>query len=344
MVASSLIAILASLLFIGLFRRLAVKVELVDRPGGRKQHAREVPLIGGLAIFFGFCFALLFLPISLQSYRGMIAGGSLLLTIGVLDDFRELNSKLRLLIQMIAGLLLCWSGLKVSNLGDLIFIGDITLGILAIPFTIFLVVGFLNAMNMIDGQDGLAGGVALGQCLILSAISWQANRLIDFSLLFVLSLLLIVFLLFNMRLPWRKQASIFLGDAGSTFIAYIIAWFAISLGESGGTLQPVIILWVLALPVFDLFQVCLIRKLKNKPLFAPSLDHLHHLLHFAGWNVVLSTWVLIGFSFLLGVIGIVFNHFQIPAAWQLIVWLLILAGYLAMIKVIRNRIAHVASQ
>lgn len=335
--SSSIIAVVAALFFIWLFRHLAIRLNFVDRPGGRKQHAQAVPLIGGIAIFFGFCFALLSLPISLQSYRGLIAGGSLVLTIGIVDDFRELSTALRLLGQAAAALLLIfWGHLQVSNLGNLLFFGNIHLGWWAIPLTVILVVGFLNAMNMIDGQDGLAGSIALGQVLLLGYLCWRVQRQMDLYLLIILGLLLLVFLAFNMRLPWQKHAAIFLGDAGSTFIAFVIAWFAISVGQSGAGIKPVVILWILAFPVFDLLHVCMVRFIQRKPLLLPSLGHFHHLLHIAGLDVALSTGVLTVFSVGLGLIGILLNHFQVPAGLQFLAWLMSLILYLWVVKFVRD--------
>jgi len=334
---SSAIAILAALIFIWLFRHLAIRLRFVDTPGGRKQHLQEVPLIGGIAIFFGFCFALLSLPISLQSYRGLIAGSSLLLTVGIVDDFRELNSKLRLLAQIAAALfLIYWGHLQVVSLGNLLFLGNIHLGFWSVPLTVLLVVGFLNAMNMIDGQDGLAGGIALGQVVLLSYLCWRLASYLDFYILIILGLLLVVFLAFNMRLPWQKHAAIFLGDAGSTFIAFVIAWFAISTGQSGEPIKPAVILWILAFPVFDLFHVCIVRFIKRKSLLLPSLDHFHHLLHIAGMNVAISTLALTLFSFGLGVIGIVLNHYQVREGWQFLAWLIALISYLWMVTLVRD--------
>ncbi len=336
-IGSGIVAILATLFFIWLFRRLALKLDLVDRPGGRKKHTYDVPLIGGIAIFFGFCFAMLSLPTSLQSYRPLIAGSGLLLTMGIVDDFRELSSKLRLVGQVGAALILvCWGGLQINSLGNLLFLGDISLGSFAIPFTILLVVGFLNATNMVDGQDGLAGGIAFGQTLLLSYLAWRSGRESDLSILIILGLLLIVFLAFNMRLPWRSHAAIFLGDAGSTFIAFVIAWFAISIGQ-GGNVKPVILLWILAFPVFDLLHVCIVRLMEKKPLFAPSLDHLHHLLNQSGLSVSISTGILSIFSFILGAIVIILDYWQVSEAWQFLLWLLILIFYLYVLEMIRSK-------
>lgn len=334
---SSILAVLAALFFIWLFRRLALRVGFVDRPGGRKLHEQEVPLIGGIAIFFGFCFSLLSLPISLHEYRGLIAGGSLLLTIGIVDDFRELNSKIRLLGEIAAALILIlWGHVQVTHLGNLCFFGDISLGIAGIPFTVLLVVGFLNAMNMTDGQDGLAGGIALGEIILLSYLCWHAQRQMDLAVLTILGLLLIVFLAFNMRMPWRKHAAIFLGDAGSTFIAFVVAWFAISVGQSHSSVKPAIILWILAFPVFDLIQVCLARLKQGKSLLEPSLDHFHHLLQTTGIDQATSTWILTMFSFALGVTGVLLNHFQISEGWQFLAWLMTFLVYLRVAKSLRK--------
>lgn len=336
-IGSDIIAILATLFCIWLLRPLAIRVGFVDRPGGRKQHQQEVPLIGGIAIFFGFCFALLTIPISLQTYRGLIAGASLLLIMGVVDDFRELGSKLRLLGQI--GVALClaaWGNLQVTSMGDLFFLGNVQLGIFALPLTVVMVVGFLNAMNMIDGQDGLAGGVSLGQVLLLIYLSWKTHQTMDLYLLTVLGLLLGVFLCFNMPLPWRKQASIFLGDAGSTVTAFIVAWFAISVGQSSSMVKPTIMLWILAFPVFDLLHVSLVRLGQKKPLFLASLDHLHFVLRIAGMNVSISTLMLCLFSFGLGVLGILLNDWQVPEGWQFLGWLLALFIYLLVVKLVRD--------
>ncbi len=337
-VDSGIIAILATLSCIWLLRPLAIRIGFVDRPGGRKQHQQEVPLIGGIAIFFGFCFALLSLPISLQNYRGLIAGSGLLLIIGVIDDYQELNSKLRLMGQIVAALCLTvWGHLQITSLGNLFFFGEIHLGIFSIPVTVILVVGFLNAMNMIDGQDGLAGSIAVGQVMLLSYLSWISNDLVSFYLLIIFGSLLTVFLSFNIPLPWRKQASIFLGDAGSTLTAFIVAWFAISLGQSHAiTIKPVVMLWILAFPVFDLLHVSLVRFRQRKPLLLASLDHFHDIIRLAGVKVWYSTPMFALFSFVLGLIGVLFNHWQVFAGWQFIAWLAMIFVYFLIVSLVRN--------
>lgn len=337
---SSIIAILATLFFIWTLRPLARRLGFVDRPGGRKQHHHDVPLIGGIAIFCGFAAALWSLPFSLKPYYALFAGGGLLLVMGIIDDFRELNSKLRLVGQIIAVLLMIfWGHIQVESFGDLLFFGNINLGLWGIPVTIILVVGFLNAMNMLDGQDGLAGGIAFGQVLLLSYLCWHIHHR-DFAVLALFGALLLVFLAFNMRTPWRRHAAIFLGDAGSTFIAFTVAWFAISTGESGDIVKPAIILWILGFPVFDLLQVCFARLQQKKPLLLPSRDHFHHLLQANGVDATTSTWAMIMVSFALGLTGILLNYFQVQEGWQLLAWLCIFISYLGIVKFMRKKAAY----
>ena len=119
---SSVIALLASLFCIWLLRPLAIRLGLVDRPSERKLHENEIPLTGGIAMFFGFCFALLSLHESLFPYRGMLAGSAILVLMGVMDDFRDLSSKLRLRGQLLAALLLViWGDVLLQNWGNLFF-------------------------------------------------------------------------------------------------------------------------------------------------------------------------------------------------------------------------------
>lgn len=337
-IVSSLIAVFSTLICIWLLRPIAIRIGFVDKPGGRKQHLNEVPLIGGIALFCGFCFASLSLPISLQGFRALIAGSGLLVILGVVDDFRELGSKLRLLAQIGAGLCLAlWGNLQAAYLGNLLFLGDIHLGIWAVPFTVMLVVGYLNAMNMMDGQDGLAGGIALSQVLLLVYLSWYLNEPISMALLTLVALVLMVFLSFNLPIPGRKQAIIFLGDAGSTFIAFVIAWFAIYLGQSHPIhCKPIVILWILAFPVFDLFQVSVERFKHRKPLLTASLDHVHHVLKVAGWKTTVSTPMLILFSLALGILGILLNQWQVREGWQFLAWIVILMLYFLVVKFARQ--------
>ncbi|MFW0093605.1 MAG: MraY family glycosyltransferase [Coxiella-like endosymbiont] len=331
---SSIIASLIALFCIWLLRPLAIRVGFVDRPNNRKCHGKEVPLIGGIALFFSFCFSLLTLPISLLPHRGVLAGSGILVLIGMVDDFSDLSSKLRLCGQLLAAFLMIICGnVVLANLGNLFFFGDLKTGLLAIPVTILIILANINAMNMIDGQDGLTGNIALGQSLLLLFLSDKLNARLDFRLLFILIVLLIVFLGFNMRLPWRKHAAIFMGDSGSTFIAFLLSWIAIDLSQQNSALvQPMTVFWIMAFPIFDLINVIILRLRQRKPVLMASHDHLHHMLHVVGINTTLSTLLLSALSLLLGLFGLGLNYFMIPDAWQFIFWIAALILYICIIE------------
>lgn len=334
---SSLVAMTATLFCMYLLRPLAYRIGLVDRPGGRKQHESDVPLIGGIAVFFGFCFALLTLPLSLQFYRGLLAGGSLLMLIGVLDDFQELGSKVRILGQTLAVLfLIIWGQHSVTQLGDLFFLGNIALGAWGFPLTVLVVLGYINSMNMIDGQDGLSGGVALGQVLWLGLLSYKVNRHNDMTILFILGILLFVFLAFNMRFPWRARATVFMGDAGITFVAFIIAWFGVDLSQVDlAVIKPLTVLWILSFPVFDLINVMVHRIQRGLSPLQAGRDHIHHVLHLNGVDAGLSTLLLVSVSFTFGFLGLLFNHMGLCDGWQFVAWLAALAAYLMFVRILR---------
>lgn len=334
----AVVALMACLFCIWLLKPLAIRVGLVDRPNGRKWHEKEVPLIGGIAMFFGFCFAMLTLPMSMQPYRSMLAGSSILVLMGVVDDFKDLSSKLRLLGQLVAAfLLVAWGNVVLTHLGNLFFIGDLQLKFLAYPLTILVVVTYLNAMNMIDGQDGLAGGVAFGQAGLLLCLSIALHHFLYVHLLVILMVLLMVFLSFNMRLPWRRHASIFMGDAGSTFIAFLLAWFAIDLAQQGNQwVKPITILWIMAFPLFDLLNVILLRLRHQKPILVASRDHFHHVLHVMGFSTSVSTLLLWSLSLGCGLLGLLFNYFLLPEGLQFILWIGMLGFYIYLVELARK--------
>ena len=339
LIKASFLAIVATLFCIWLLRPLAIHIGFVDRPGGRKNHAHSVPLIGGIALFFGFCFALLTLHLSLAPYRGLIAGGALLILMGVVDDFRELSSRLRLIGHIMSALLLVnWGHQSIDQLGNLLSFGDIQLGVWSMPFTVVAVVGFINAINMVDGQDGLAGSVVLGQIILLMLLTFELSLFIDLAILVMLASAIIAFLLFNMPITKNRKSMIFLGDSGSTFIAFVVAWFAIHCSQINiEVVKPMTLLWIIAFPIYDLFSVSIYRLKRGKSPFRASRDHIHHVLHLLGFKTLLSTMFLTTISLSLGVLGIILNRYTIADSLQLLLWLVMLVCYLWLVRISRSR-------
>ncbi len=304
-------------LSIWLLRPLAFRLGLVDSPGGRKHHSGEIPLIGGIAIFIGFVFALLTLNISLSDYRSFIAAGGLLVFTGLLDDFHELNAPVRFVCQIFAAFLITtWGGVCLHSFGDLAFVGPIYLGLLAIPISIFATVGVINAVNMTDGIDGLAGTLVLVQLSLIALVAYLGHRYIDLHILSILIISLLAFLFFNFRFPGRRQALVFMGDAGSMFLGLALTWFLISLTQGKHpAAAPVIMLWVMIVPLFDTTRLMITRVLAGRSPFSPDRQHIHHILMDMGFSVRATVIILAIVTALAGLIAITAWHWYIPEGY-----------------------------
>lgn len=273
----------AILLFL---KHIAPKIKLIDTPGGRKKHKGDIPLIGGLAILVGFFFTCLLFPSPLFIYKPLFACMILITFLGLADDFQELSPRIRLLGQMsIVLLAIFWGNIKLSDLGNLFFQGNIHFGMIGtLIFTVLAWLSFVNASNMQDGADGLAGSIAVIQISFLLFLAISKHAEVDARLLSIFLGTLIVFLWFNFPLPGRR-AKIFMGDAGSLLLGFFIAWFAISFSQQSNTFpSPVTFLWITAVPLLDFFAVTIGRiRHKQSPLKADR-RHLHHFLETKGYS------------------------------------------------------------
>lgn len=270
-----------TIFFVNAFKNPAQHIKLVDIPGGRKMHSGAIPLIGGASIFFAFICVSLFLQFPLREYSSLYLGAGILLVTGIVDDLHEIKARTRLLIQVLVALIMCiWGGLKITTLGNLFGYGNIYLDVMSIPLTVFLIVGYINALNMIDGADGLAGGLLfiMGLALfLLSLVSGYTNNSIVLLGIFVSAIF--GFLLYNYRHPWRKRAEIFMGDSGSMSLSYILIWFAVDFTQDVDyKVQPICITWILVLPLFDSFAIIARRLFTGKHPFAADRHHIHHIL------------------------------------------------------------------
>lgn len=219
---SMLLAFAVTVFTVALLRPLAVRLKLVDIPGGRKHHHGEVPLIGGIGMFCGFSFAILTLPVSLSEVRSLLASGLLLIIIGVLDDFHELNNSIKFVAQFIAALLMAvWGGNCLHTFGNLLFMGTVHFsGLLSMLITIIASVGLMNAVNMLDGSDGLAASIVLVQCVFFLSIAQHVHATLDMHLLLIIIAIICGYLCFNFPLPIPRRRKIFMGDAGSLFFGH----------------------------------------------------------------------------------------------------------------------------
>ena len=303
---------------------------LIDRPSVRKVHEVETPTIGGLAIFGGFLLALLTSSISGVFLTGFVLPALLLVSVGVIDDAICLSYKKRFVVQILAGLLMIFAGgVMVEQLGALLVRGDvITLGVFAIPFTLVCLVGLVNAFNMSDGIDGLAGSLTLVALIGLGTVAYLGGQSSMVQGVAFLGFSLVAFLLFNARFPWHARAHIFLGDCGSTFLGFAVTWFAVSLSQGEhAVMTPVTPLWFVAVPFFDMATVMLRRIMNKQSPFEPDRHHFHHLFLAAGFSVAHTVLILTSIALILASAGIAGLYFGVPEDVMFASFLGVYAGY-----------------
>ena len=265
-----------------LLSRPALAWGWVDHPSTRKHHHRPVPLIGGIAMCMAASVSIVLLPEKIDAYTIFLLSIWLMALVGLYDDLHAVRPASRFLFEIAAVLLMALgAGIQLNDLGDLFGLGAVTLGLAAIPFTIFSVVGMVNAINMIDGLDGLAGGVALIAVLWLVAVAATGPimHVEDVQTLLALALAIAGFLCFNLRHPGRARASVFMGDAGSMMLGFALSWFVVHLSQGEQrVMAPMTAVWILGLPLMDTVTVMLRRIRARQSPFNPDRQHLHHLL------------------------------------------------------------------
>ncbi|NKB31612.1 MAG: hypothetical protein GKR91_00745 [Pseudomonadales bacterium] len=291
---------------------LAGKVGLIDIPGGHKTHISATPLVGGLGIFLGILLASFFTPSALSQFAPFLSLSALVLFIGTIDDAKELTVIARMTGHALVALVMAVvAGVQLTSLGDLVYVGSLELGALAIPVTIFATVGVINAVNMSDGIDGLSGGLVIVALGFIALLSFIRGDIVTTSFIVMIIFSIIAFLSLNFRRPWKRKALVYLGDAGSTMLGFMLAWLFIesTQGETP-TFEPVYALWFLTLPLFDTVNLLIKRPQKGISPFSPGTDHLHHQLLRRGFSVEAVVAIITTTAFLLGLIGFLGHYFE----------------------------------
>ncbi len=292
-----LMAASALLLAVGgtpLMRRLALQLGVVDQPDARKIHSNPVPLLGGAAIYLAFILALLFVGdrFYINEVIGIFIGATLMSLMGVIDDRWGLGSYIKLTGQLLAAVILVYSGIQVRLFDN---------G-LDIAITVAWVVGITNAMNLLDNMDGLSGGIAMIAATYFTLLAALSDQFLVGTLAAALAGACAGFLFYN----WNP-AHIFMGDTGSLFIGFLLSAVAIKLRfpSNSITVTWMIPLVVLAVPVFDSTLVILSRLRRGKnPLTTPGKDHISHRLSFLTGSrreAVLICYLIAGASGLVAV-------------------------------------------
>lgn len=309
-------------------RPVARALRLLDKPGKLKRHDGEVPLIGGIAILLGFSIALSIVPTALMQNAHLLIAGLLVALVGTLDDRFHLPPIARLMTHIGAALVLALgSNLYITSLGNPFGFGEVQLGVLSLPFTVLVIVGAINALNMVDGMDGLAAGLSfLGLFFLLTVATgapaaWYAMVI---SLLFAVA----AFLLFNLPISGNRRMKVFLGDAGSMLLGISITWLAIELCQGSQPLiSPITALWFIAIPVYDVLTTTVRRLSKRRSPMHGDRLHMHHLLQRSGLSVRNTLLAMGLMAIFLGLIGYGAHGLGIPDYYQFAAFVAFGAGY-----------------
>lgn len=231
LVAAGAIALAVTLFSIFSMRPLARKLGLVDKPDGRKRHSGRIPLIGGLCFFVGTLVGLCYLGYVDHFVMSLVTGATLVMVTGLVDDFHNLSVRSRLVVEIsVVGWVIAISGFYIDDIGPLLGNHGLKLGLLGIPFTIVAVIGLINAFNMLDGIDGLAAATAMISIVAMLAFGdFTGPSLGALMLLQILFASLIPYVCVN--LGWPDGRKIFMGDAGSTLLGFLLAWSLVYLSH-----------------------------------------------------------------------------------------------------------------
>lgn len=314
--------------------RIAKEKNLVDNPDARKLQKNPIPVVGGIAVFFGVISGILtgvvmaaifdvLLPLQLMP---IVCAMIVMLYIGGMDDMVGLTPGSRFLIEILTVLGIIYAGgVCVDNFYGMWGIYEISWWV-AVPITVFAGVGIINAINMVDGVNGLSSGLCIVcSCFYGIAFIWLED-IANAMLAFTMAAALIPFMVHNV---FGKNSRMFIGDAGTMVLGVLMTWFTISTIQSGisakmdviheGTNMIALALAILSVPVFDTVRVMTMRVAKKKSPFHPDKTHLHHVFISLGVSHLLTSSIEIGLNTLIIAIWALCTKIGLNMDWQLYV-------------------------
>mgnify|MGYP000860404273 FL=1 len=298
-----LISAIISLSMTPVARKVAVRVGAVDIPKDeRRVHKKPMPLMGGLAIFISVLVSsLIFLPID-KTLISIIIGSSIIFISGVIDDIRGLSPKGKLIFQILASIVLILGDVKIDAITNPFGAPGtvLSLGMFSIPITIFWVVGITNTLNLIDGLDGLAAGVAMIASLSFLFVANKFNYIPVVIISAIVAGACLGFLPYNFN-----PAKIFMGDTGALFLGFVLASLSIEgVMKSVATIAVVVPIIILGVPIFDTTFAIFRRLLNGKSIAEADKGHLHHRLLKLGFSQRKTVLILYAISAIFGLCAI----------------------------------------
>lgn len=319
-----LVALLLALGAMPIVVRIAKAKHLVVRPNKRTSHTGEVPNIGGLGICFAFLMTYLVFEFDqIPQSQFMLIGLFAIVVVGLVDDILVLSPLSKLICELLSGIaMIAFSDIRLTNLHGLFGIESIGI-VPSYILSFFVLVAIINAINLIDGVDGLASGLGILYCSFFALYFFLIGQEPWAILAMCLIGPLLVFFIYNVFGGTARK--IFMGDSGSLLLGYIITAFVFRFCELNASHEvpealacsaaPAVGICVLGIPIYDTIRVSLTRIKHHKSPFLPDKNHIHHLLLRTGMNHLQTTCILIVVSILSILLGIVGRH------WNM--WLLV---------------------
>ncbi len=305
-IAAFAIAAVLSYFFTPPVKNFAHKVGAIDVPkDARRMHKKPIPRLGGLAIYGGFLCSILIFGQLDETMLCVLLGAAIIVALGIFDDVLALGAKLKFVVQIVAAAIpVCIGDLQIglfTNLNPLSDTPFVHLGILAVPVTIIWIVGITNAVNLIDGLDGLAVGVSSIAAITMLAVALLTGNMPIAITMAALAGACIGFLPYNLN-----PAKIFMGDTGSTFLGYMLATVSImGLFKFYAVISFAVPFLILGLPIFDTANAIIRRVAAGRSPMSPDRGHVHHKLIDMGFNQKQAVAILYAISATLGLTAVV---------------------------------------
>ena len=280
---------------------LALKWRCIDEPGGRRVHEEPTPRWGGLALFLGILPLFYFIGLN-RALFSYLAASFILVIVGGIDDRRELGfaTKFAAVLAAITTVIF-GGGITIQQVGIYGSMGLVKMGLLAIPFTYVCIIGVTNSVNLIDGLNGLAGGLSFLASLFIGVAAYLSRNFELAAVCMGFTGALAGFLLYN----FGAKAAIFMGDSGSLFLGFSLSVFSILLTQDPKFhVEPLFPVLVLLIPIFDTLRVMGTRLFNGRNPFKADTTHLHHLLLARGLPVTGIVTLLWSLTLILGVTAI----------------------------------------
>jgi UDP-GlcNAc:undecaprenyl-phosphate GlcNAc-1-phosphate transferase len=312
--------------------KFAIWFGAIDKPNARKVHQKIMPRLGGLAIFIGVIAGYFAGGLFEEKIKTISVGAILIIIIGILDDKFELSAKTKFVGQLVVAFLILASGLKIDFIA-VPGVGKFFLGFWSYPLTVFWIVAITNAINLIDGLDGLSAGVSGIGIATIGIMALLSGKMLIFTLALILLGSIIGFLFYNFH-----PAKIFMGDTGALFLGYSISILSLlGLYKSVTLFSFLVPIIILGVPVFDTTFAIIRRIVNKKPITAPDKSHLHHRLLALGLSHRGTVLAIYAFGILFSAAAILLSR---STLWQSI---FIIFGLLVITEVIAevSGIVHV---